>query len=304
MYLIIILIYLLFVFLVVFICHRSGMGRAGKIIVTIALLLAPFWELILQKGIMWNYSWKNKPLQKIIRTVERPDSVLWIDRVWPGFDEYGRHWMVNNYLDGIHLQKLALNGDDGKIYLYQASADDFSESEKIRPEHDRLQAKISALEQKAMQIGGAGGNNRPLWKKIREDYYPQLKALGYEQQRKKEIDRIFSRPMIFQRPEDLGEMHFRIELKQNRLPRWEERFVWCDEIRIHDNIKQEDIAFSKRCLGYSPKIGIDPIGGTFTSGTRLGDEYVYEFDDKVLFGYGIKSGYDNERDWKFYNHRR
>ena len=92
--------------------------RIGKLIVTVALLLAPFWDMFVAKGIMWNYTWKNNPLQEIIRTVDKPESVLWIDNVWPGFDDYGRYWMVTNYLDGVHLKELAINGDDGKIYTF------------------------------------------------------------------------------------------------------------------------------------------------------------------------------------------
>jgi len=292
MHMAIILVYLLFVCLIIFICHQSGMKRPGKIIVTIALLLAPFSELIIEKVIMWNFAWKNIPLQHITRSVKQPDSVLWIDMVWPGFDEYGRHWMVTNYLDGVHLKMLALNGDDGKIYFYQATLNDFSGSEEIRPEHDRLKTHITELEKKAMKIGKNGGNNSKLWQEIRKEYYPRLKALGYDRQRKKEINLIFSRPVVYQDLKQVPATNYLVELKRTRLSRWEERFVWCDEIRIHDNVREEDIAFSKRCLGYSPKIGFDPIGGTFTGGVRLGDKQVYEFDDKVLFGYaGVSSSY-------------
>ena len=58
------------------------------------------------------------------------------------------------------------------------------------------------------------------------------------------------------------------------------------------------IAFSKRCLGHSPKVGINPVGSSwpFYGGARLGDEQAYGFDDKVLFKYaGVRGGLDTQR---------
>ncbi len=296
MYALITLIYFLFVSLVVFICHRSGLGRLGKIIITIALLLAPFWDMILAKGIMWNYAWKNIPLQKITRTVEMPESVLWIDEVWPGFDAYGRHWMVANYLDGVHLKTLILNEDDNRFYLYHATIEDFAASEKIRPEYEQMSRMISKLKSEAKAAAHKPGGNRELWQVIRQVHEPRLKKLGYEQTRKREIEQIFARGKVYESQSSLPPVKYRVAFRRHRLSAWQERFVWCDEIRIYDNIRHEDIAFSKRCLGYRPKIGLEPIGGTFSGGVRLGDEQAYEFDDKVLFGYaGVSSSYESKR---------
>jgi hypothetical protein len=67
------------------------------------------------------------PLQVVHDVIESPISVYWEDNVWPGFDEYGRNWMVKNYLDGKHLQVLAMNGDDGQIYLYRHNVKGFQQ---------------------------------------------------------------------------------------------------------------------------------------------------------------------------------
>ena len=247
---------------------------------------------------MWNYARKNTPLQEITRTVEKPESILWIDHVWPGYDEFGRHWMVTNYLDGVHLKILALNGDDEKIYLYRASPDDFSESAKVRPEYLNMTQKLTELKKEAIAVSRSGGDNKGLWRTIRQIYEPQLAQLGYEAMRKKEIDHIFANPEVYQTLESLPPMNYQIEFQRNRLPDWQEKFVWCDEIRIQDNSRNEDIAFSKRCLGYGPKVGVNPLGkgSPFYGGARLGDERVYEFDDKVLFGYAEVKGTQWSRD--------
>lgn len=298
LYPIVIGLYILFVAGVVFFCHRRGLGWFGKLIVIIFLFLAPFWDMFLAKGIMWNYARKNTPLQEITRTIEKPESVLWIDNVWPGYDEYGRHWMVSNYLDGVHMKTLILNGDDKKLYLYHATIDDFAESEKVRPEYIRMNQMIDKLKEEAKATSRRGGDNKEQWRIIRQVHEPQLSRLGYRALRKKEVEKVFSRHKIYQSRQNIPPMNYRIELNQIRLSEWQDEYIWCDEIQIQDNSKNENIAFSKRCLGYSPKTGVNPLGkgSPFYGGARLGDERVYEFDDKVLFGYAEVKGTQWSRD--------
>ena len=58
------------------------------------------------------------PKIKIEKKVEYPLSIYWEDNVYPGFSKQDRELMIINYLDGKHLKTMALNGDDGKIYVY------------------------------------------------------------------------------------------------------------------------------------------------------------------------------------------
>jgi uncharacterized membrane protein (DUF485 family) len=299
--LIIIGFYLSFVCLVLYGFHRLfGMGVSGGIVLGIALMLAPFWDGFVAKGIMINFNRQHSPLQKIIRTVENPGSVLWLDDVWPGFDEYGRHWMVESYLDGIHLTSLALNGDDGKIYMYQASVEDFLESERIRPEHERLEKNIAALRQRIKGIlkkheGNPSLKKDEMWKKYHQDtkqlwlkskeLESKIKKLGYKKIRKQEIDRIYAKPVVYDSPADLPPINYRVHFQRLRLPDWQEKFVWCDEIAVQDVHQNEEVAFSKRCLGYTldaAKVVYYTGVGKF-GGARLGDERAYSFDDKVVF---------------------
>ena len=127
----------------------------------------------------------------------------------------------------------------------------------------------------------------------------------YEQVRKDEITRVVARTKVYQLtgnslPADLPPFAYQVQIHRLRLPEWQENFTWCDEIEILDNQTNEEIAFSKRCLGYSPRFAVNPVGYPFHGGSRLGDERAYGFDDKVLFMYAIdRSGYDGERTWKF-----
>ncbi len=58
------------------------------------------------------------PKTYIKHTVEEPISIYWEDNVYPGFDEADSKLMVANYLDGVHLQTMALNTPDGKVRIY------------------------------------------------------------------------------------------------------------------------------------------------------------------------------------------
>jgi len=89
--------------------------------VVLILLSLPFVDIVVPQGFFLLYR-AFGPLQEVRHVVDAPGSVSWIDNVWPGFDEYGRDWMVRSYLDGTHLQTLALNGDDGKVYVYRFEA--------------------------------------------------------------------------------------------------------------------------------------------------------------------------------------
>jgi hypothetical protein len=58
------------------------------------------------------------PKTYIKHTVEEPISIYWEDNIYPGFDEADSKLMVANYLDGVHLQTMALNTPDGKMRVY------------------------------------------------------------------------------------------------------------------------------------------------------------------------------------------
>ena len=73
------------------------------------------------------------PKTKIIKKVEYPISIYWEDNVYPGFSKQDRELMIINYLDGVHLKTMALNGDDSKVYVYHTTQDEVKKiKQKIR----------------------------------------------------------------------------------------------------------------------------------------------------------------------------
>lgn len=304
-FLIIAVLYIAFIALIIAILHRLGAGKGWKVGVCVILLLAPYSDIFITKGIMQYFKMTHSPLQQIFKTIEKPDSVLWLDEVWPGFDEYGRRWMVSNYLDGVHLQMLALNDGEGKLYLYQVFSEDYLESAALRPEIEVIEKTLKAMGDQMRYDKKKKKDIRELEAKYRQlDEAFILKRKAYEEVRNNDIARIIAQAKVYQLtgnslPADLPPFFYRVQLRRIRLPEWQKKFVWCDEIEILDTQKDEEVAFSRRCLGYSPRIGVNPVGTPFHGGSRLGDEHTYAFDDKVLFGYGSEGGYDGSREWNF-----
>lgn len=265
-------------------------------LVALALILFPFRRLIFYEALFAYY--ERTPLQEIRQTVDSPVSVYWEDNVWPGFDEYGRHWMVKNYLDGVHLQALALNGDDGKIYLYRATKEDFAESAKLLAEVERLEAEHEALKVEAKQ--SSMDRNDPLWVKSRNDAETTrvLRWERYEPQKEREVAQIIDRAEIHQDITTLPAMNYRV--KFNPLPKSlvvnnDYKILHADRISIIDTRANQEIAFSRRYMAHTGLIS--QISGQQPKfDYELGDIQVYEFDDKVLFGYtGLKNQFESVR---------
>lgn len=85
----------------------------------VSLIIFFSYDIILTNILGYYYCSKNpQPKTYISKKVDYPESIYWEDNVYPGFDKEDRALMILNYLDGSHLKTMALNGEDGKIYLY------------------------------------------------------------------------------------------------------------------------------------------------------------------------------------------
>ena len=91
---------------------------ATAILIAIGVLL-PTYDIITTNA-LGAYYCKADPNPKtfIKEKVEYPESIYWEDNIFGGFDVNERRQMIQNHLDGIHLKTMALNGDDGKVYVY------------------------------------------------------------------------------------------------------------------------------------------------------------------------------------------
>lgn len=101
------------------------------------LILIPTYDIILT-NILGGYYCLTTPSTYINKKVEYPLSIYWNSSVTSGLNQDGRKLMIINYLDGVHLKNMALNGDDGKVYVYHL---DKPMWEKIKKEFDASKYK-------------------------------------------------------------------------------------------------------------------------------------------------------------------
>lgn len=85
------------------------------------LILIPTYDIILT-NILGGYYCLTTPSAYVNKKVEYPLNIYWEDNVYPGFSTEDRKLMIINYLDGVHLKSMALNGDDGKVYVYEINS--------------------------------------------------------------------------------------------------------------------------------------------------------------------------------------
>lgn len=292
------ILYLFFAIIIFIICRKTIKSKIVVWIIGLILVLFPFKHSIFY-GVLFNI-YGMKPLQEIHRTVEYPHSVYWEDNVWPGFDEYGRSWMVRNYLDGIHLQVLALNGEDGKIYLYRATEKSRVESMLFRKKVEELEKREEELRLKSNAYYKKHGERDPRFlEQSKKEVEPLLLQARREEKHliEEELVRITEKVEIYKSATGLPPLRYHIKFVPIHRTFPATSLYHADLITITDIQKNEVLGFSKRFMAYAP--WISRISGEQPKfGAKTGDFRASKFDDKLLFGYAdVKSSYDSDRNY-------
>lgn len=114
------LVYLFAVLIISILAFRFAKKKIVAVAILYALLVFPIHWSLMSSFYLKYYKLTKTPedLISIKKVVEYPESVYWEDNALYGFGKWGRKYMVDAYLDGKYLKKLALLGSDGKIYSY------------------------------------------------------------------------------------------------------------------------------------------------------------------------------------------
>jgi len=186
-------------------CKQKWIHRT----VLVVIILIPIYDIIIT-NILGAFHCLTTTKTFINKTVDYPESIYWEDNVYPGFNEEDRKLMVANYLDGVHLKTMALNGDDGKVYVYKTNASVWEqlsplEEERGQPYYDM----INAIAQNIMEIS--------------EQIYTKqtMPKMNYS--------------VIFN------------EVKLNPLSR---KFLYLDEAKVIDNQTEKTIAYNRRVMRF------------------------------------------------------
>lgn len=187
------------------------------------------------------------PKTYIKHTVEEPISIYWEDNIYPGFDEVDSKLMVANYLDGVHLQRMALNTPDGKVRVYsyanvsQSYIDLFNESVMVKKEMVQKQKVFNqARNHKKLE------DYPPDFNQIRDMY---LKVMDKNEALTKQIEAEKAKldlVIIETTKDQMPQMNYTVKTDEVHLSDLARKVLYSDEVKITDNHTKEVIAYNRR----------------------------------------------------------
>ena len=199
------------------------------------------------------------PKTYIKHTVEEPISIYWEDNVYPGFDTADAELMVKNYLDGVHLQTMALNTPDGKVRVYrykelpQSYIDLVIEGNTIDQEWKvSKQASTNAFAEiydakKGKYKEGYSRDSSPL-KELSaafRDIDDKKDALTKQIEAEKAKLTLIITEMT---KEQMLSTNFTIKIDEVHLSDLAKKVIYSDEVKITDNRSTEVIAYNRRIM--------------------------------------------------------
>lgn len=209
------------------------------------------------------------PKTYIKHTVEEPISIYWEDNVYYGFDEADAKLMVANYLDGVHLQTMALNTPDGKVKVYsyanvpQNYIDLFRAGEVAKKD---LQEKTIIKNNAFSKMYDKSS------RKIREEYTDEWKeittksgdAFRKQESLTKQIESARSKLnlIITETTRDqMPQMNYTVKTDEVHLSDLARTVLYSDEVKITDNRTKEVIAYNRDVMQlYSARLLPDATG--------------------------------------------
>lgn len=184
------------------------------------IFLIPTYDIIITNT-LGAYHCLTTPSTYISKKVEYPLSIYWEDNVYPGFNAEDRKLMITNYLDGVHLKTMALNGDDGKIYTYETNA---SVWEKLKP----------------------------LEKERGQPYYDTVNAI---------TQHIIETSEEVYTKETMPKTNYTVTFDEVKLNPLSLMFLYSDETKIIDNNTKETIAYNRWYMPFFYNITPDFVLG-------------------------------------------
>jgi len=289
-------VYIIFAVIMIAIASKGIKSKLYVLFFVIFFAVIPFHRMIFIKTLFFFYS--KEPLEVIHETVEKPISVYWEDKVTPGFNKFDREGMVRHYLDGVHVKVLAMNGKDGKYYIYRATEKDYEKSNELLLEYEKaksmylIQKEISDNYLEELRKARKQENiikidkNKPVFVELRK----RLKITEdlrnkYDVFKKNEDKKVLSKGQVLLSKTFLKQVNYKIEwafVSESRFVNTEDKILYGDKISIVDLSAKKVIAYSKRYMAYAGLIS-KFSGQQPKFDYKLGRETLQHFDDEILF---------------------
>jgi hypothetical protein len=212
------------------------------------------------------------PKTYIKHTVEEPISIYWEDNVYPGFDDADSKLMATNYLDGVHLQTMALNTPDGKVKVYSYSNLPQSYIDLVK---EGEVAKKDLQEKTIIKNHAFSKMYDNSTRKIREEFTNEWKeiitksgdAFRKQEALTKQIESVRSQLtlVITETTRDqMPQMNYTVKTDEVHLSDLARKVLYSDEVKITDNRTKEVIAYDHRIMQlYSASLLPDFQGGNY-----------------------------------------
>ena len=242
------ILYILAVALVIILVHRFITASKFVMIALITIgILLPTYDIIIT-NILGAYYCKadSNPKTFIKKKVEYPESIYWEDNIFGGFDADRRKQMIENYLDGVHLKIMALNGEDGKVYVYHY--------ENIPKEYYPLKKEYEIVTKKYI-------NCRSDWNIAYDSNDLKYKEIGKEcavlSNKQDELWRILNKKInTFTLKEEtydnfsMPKTNYTVTFDKVKISKIAQKFINISESKIIDNNSNELIGYNKQCLRF------------------------------------------------------
>lgn len=190
------------------------------------------------------------PKTYIKHTVEEPISIYWEDNIYPGFDDADAELMVKNYLDGVHLQTMALNTPDGKVKIYsyanvpKSYIDLLNELETVKKE---MLVKEKVFNQ-ARGYKKEYGKYPSDFNQTRDAY---LLVMNKSIELAKQLDSARAKlPLetVVTTHDQMPQMNYTVKSDEVHLSDLASKVLYSDEVKITDNRTGELIAYDRRIM--------------------------------------------------------
>lgn len=249
----------------------SNKKYISKLVVAFFILL-PTYDIILT-NILGGFYCLTTPKTFINKKVDYPESIYWEDNVYPGFSEDDRKLMIRNYLDGVHLKTMALNGDDGKIYVYT-----YKEIPQIyftlREEYKELSKQYEAfkiISQKVKENGTELQREEAGKKVWQTDDKRNAKRVEIQ-----ELVQTFTLVEQIHTKQSMPKLNYTVTFNEVPLNFFTREFIYSDVTSIINNATNEVVAHNQRVMRLFYNMLPDLAGGRYYQGEEVcGDSYFW-----------------------------
>jgi hypothetical protein len=255
--------------------NENRFGLYFSVLIGVGLMLFLTYDIIITNILSAYYcSTAPNPKTKIIKKVEYPESIYWEDNVYPGFSKQDRELMIKNYLDGVHLKTMALNGADGKhIYVYTR--------EVPKQEYMAISHTISSISQeiKRMQAISKERQDKQYIKDINKLYRDR------ESLQAKQAKLINSYPVsekVYTK-QTMPTTNYTVTFNEVKLNSFARKFLYSDETKVIENNTSRVIAYNRRYMRFFYKLLPDvALGNIYYYPHALCGESYFWFTHRVF----------------------